>query len=195
MITGLSQKTVDALCASQIISEADRELYSYGFFVFYTRLLFLLITILFGCLFNIVWESILMYFVFTLVRSYAGGVHASKESICLALTTLSLFVCVATIRLLIYIDNTITPLIFLFVEWFLIIVLCPIDSKEKPLSKAERKRYKIISSTIASVILCAAPILALWGIKSVVYACTLSFALESILLFLGHRQISSNSQN
>lgn len=193
MITGLSQKTVDALCASQIISESDRELYNYGFFVIYTRLLFLLMTIIFGCLFNIVWESILMYFVFTLVRSYAGGVHASKESICLALTTLSIFVCVVAIRLLVIFDDTVTPLICLFLECFFIIILCPIDSIEKPLSKAEKKRYKVIVIIIVSVILCAIPILTLLGIKRVLYACTVSLALEGILLLLGHRQISPNS--
>ena len=185
MITKLARKTVDALCGSQLIGEEDKDLYIYGFFVLYTRLFFLIITILFSFVFGIVWQGILMYIIFSLIRSYAGGVHASKESICLTATTLALFVCIMVLRLCIQWDYAILPSIVLICECCCIVLLSPIDAEEKRLSPEESKRYSRITCIIASLVTLLSFLCAVFGLSSVLYICTVSFGLESILLLIG----------
>ena len=137
-------------------------------------------------MFGIVWQGILMYIIFSLIRSYAGGVHASKESICLTATTLALFLCVMVLRLFIQWDNIILPSIILVSEWFCILLLSPMDTEEKRLSPEERKRYSRITCIIASLVALLSFLCAVFGLRSVLYTCSVSFGLESILLLIGH---------
>lgn len=185
MITKLAQKTVDALCCAQIIGEEDKDLYIYGFFVLYTRLLFLIITIVFSIVFGIIWQGILMYIIFSLIRSYAGGVHASKESICLTTTTLALFVCVIVLRLCIQWDYAILTSIVLVFECCCIVLLSPIDTEEKRLRPEESKRYSRITCIITSLVALLSFLCVAFGLRSILYICTVSYGLESILLLIG----------
>ena len=143
MITKLAQKTVDALCESQMIGEEDKLLYIYGFFVLYTRFFFLIVTVFFSFWFGIVWQGTLMYFIFSLIRSYAGGVHASKESICLVATTTALIACIIVLSLFLQWDNLIQPTIILICEWICIMLLSPMDTEEKRLSLEEKKNILV----------------------------------------------------
>ena len=185
VITKLAQKTVDALCGTQMIGEEDKDLYIYGFFVLYTRLFFLIITILFSFMFGIVWQGILMYIIFSLIRSYAGGVHASKESICLTATTVALFVCVMVLGICIKWDNVILMSIVLVCACCCIVFISPMDTEEKRLSPEESKRYSRITCLIASLVTFLSCLCAVFGLSSVLYICTVSFGLESILLLIG----------
>ncbi len=91
MISRLSELVVNALCKTSIIEESDKELYLYGFFILLSQVFFFLITSLFGLVLGTLWESIAFYFMFSTLRSYAGGFHASKESVCTFCTTVALF--------------------------------------------------------------------------------------------------------
>ena len=193
MITKLAQKTVDALCGSQMIGEEDKDLYIYGFFVLYSRLFFLIITVLFSLVFGIVWQGILMYIVFSLIRSYAGGVHASKESICLITTSLSILLCVVLIKTLIPYDNTAGIQIVLLGEWCCIVILSPVDTPEKRLSKLEKKRYKLISCVIATCVTIIACTFAYLRINGISIVCLVSLGFESVLL--GLSRIKSKGLN
>ncbi len=186
MITKLAQKTVDALCGTQMIGEEDKDLYIYGFFILYSRLFFLVITVVFSSVLGIIWQGILMYIVFSLIRSYAGGVHASKESICLVVTTIALFVCVVVLKLCMQWDNIILSNIILVCEWICIMLLSPIDTAEKRLDPTERNRYKRFSCAITSVVSLAALFCAGLGQKIVLCICAISLGLESILLIIGY---------
>lgn len=186
MITKLAQKTVDALCGSQLIGDEDKDLYIYGFFVLYTRLFFLIITILFSFVFGIFWQGILMYIIFSLIRSYAGGVHASKESTCLVATTTALFICVLVLWFCIQWDCVILPSIILVCECFCIVLLSPIDTMEKRLSPEESKRYSRITCIIASLFTLLSFLCAVFRMRSALYICSVSFGLESILLLISH---------
>ena len=91
MISRLSNRIVQSLYKSGAIPAEEKELYNYGFFLLLSKMFFLGIAMAFGAIWNVFWESLLFYIMFSILREYAGGVHASKEAICLISTTTSMF--------------------------------------------------------------------------------------------------------
>ena len=75
-----------------IILAANKELYTYGFFLILSKVLFFGISVLFGIIQNVLWESIVFYIEFSVLWQYAGGYHASKENVCMVATSGLLFV-------------------------------------------------------------------------------------------------------
>ena len=96
----IAKRITQILVASAVVKEDDTELYIYGFFMLVSRILFLFVTVVTGFLTGILPESILFYVVFTLLRTYAGGVHAKTETACTIFTTFAIVVSVLLIRLL-----------------------------------------------------------------------------------------------
>lgn len=91
MISRLANIISEKLLRAQVIEEADRELYVYGFFILLSQGIYFCLTALFGFLFGTLWENIVFYIMFSILRGYAGGFHASSESTCAFLTIAALF--------------------------------------------------------------------------------------------------------
>ena len=153
MINSLSQLLAKHLCNTSVITESDMELYAYGFFVLLSRILFFIVSVIFGIIFNIIIESILFYILFCFIRSYAGGIHAPTELLCTIFTTISLFLSVLGIKLMLnYGDQKIAYAVY-FVSFIIIIILSPLDTKEKPLNNNEKKQFKVKTCCILFFIL------------------------------------------
>lgn len=185
MISRLSEATVRTLYTHGEISPEDKELYTYGFFMLFSRVFFFLLTLTYGALFGIAAESALFYVLFIVIRGYAGGIHAAKESTCTICTSLSLLLSVAAMRLFRDFALAVLPLIFLLLSALCILILCPLDTAAKRLTEAEKKEYrkKTWSFTLL-ILLLAIPALFL-GIPWIFYPCAVSLSLESILLIIG----------
>lgn len=83
MIINLGEKIAHKLAASGTISSEDIDLYGYGFFLLLSSALYLVVVAIFGSAFGILWESIVFYFLFSILREYAGGIHAKTEHGCM----------------------------------------------------------------------------------------------------------------
>ena len=142
MISSLSSLITEALYKSQVIAEEDKELYVYGFFVLLSKGLFFLVSALFGWMLGVLWESIVFYIMFSSLRSYAGGFHASKESICTCCTTAALFLSSLSIRYTERIGNSVIPFCILALCCSVVYLLCPLDSEDKPLTSSELTLYR-----------------------------------------------------
>lgn len=185
MISKLSAKIVCRIIDTSIINNTERELYSYGFFILLSQILYFILTVIFGVLFNIVLESIIFYVVFQFIRTNAGGIHASSELRCEVATTLSLFSCLGIVKLC-DLYNIKTVIIFLtIVAAVLISLLCPLDTPEKPLNPKEKKYFRKKSWIILLIILTIICLSLYLKISALIYPCCMSLILESILLFLG----------
>ena len=97
MISKLSQKITEILCRLQLIESEEQNLYFYGMFMVLSQTLFLIVALIFGLLFSSFWESITFYVLFSSLRCYAGGIHASKENACTLYTVVALFLSVVCI--------------------------------------------------------------------------------------------------
>lgn len=163
------------------------EIYKYGFFVLYSNIVFLLLSMLLGAVFGVFLQGIIFYVAFFSIRQYAGGYHASTETRCEVMSTLSILACIIVIRLSKTYNFQFALLIISAVSAVCIAILCPLDTPEKPLSEKELKYFRKISWLILSTIALAEIIsyfVQLKWLQIFFTPCCLSLILESLLLVL-----------
>ena len=185
MISKLSEKAVDALLSHGDLPQEDRELYVYGFFMLFSKSFFFLLTFIYGALLGNIMESIIFYIMFTVIRGYAGGVHASKESTCTICTSLSLLLFVAGMRLCKDLSLVIAPLLFLLFSATCIFIMSPLDTEAKRLTKEEKKEYGKKSNVFTILILTAALSTLALGKTGMLYPSAAALTFESTLLISG----------
>lgn len=164
------------------------EIYQYGFFVLYSNIIFLLLSMLLGAVFGVFLQGIIFYVAFFAIRQYAGGYHASTEMRCEIMSSLSILACIVFIRLSKTYDLQFAPLALSAVSAVCIAILCPLDTPEKPLSEKELRYFRKISWAILSVIFLVVIISYFVRLKWLQFffaPCCLSLILESLLLVAG----------
>ena len=185
MIGDISFKIVKKLIDKSLINDTDEELYAYGLFVLLSQILYFILTITTGFLFNIVLEGMIFYIAFQFIRRYAGGIHASSELKCEIATTTSIFLCLLCTKLC-EINNIQMPILIpTMIAAISIFILCPLDTPEKPLTKEEYKYFRKISWVILLFIMLAICIGWYFKLEFLMYPCCMSLILESILLVSG----------
>lgn len=184
MINNLSDYFIKQFFGDSIDSN-EFELYKYGSFIFFSHAFYLIVTVLFAFLFGCVLESIIFYIAFQFIRRYAGGYHASTETRCEIMSTLSILVCVVLIRLSNTYSYQSVLLLLTFFAAVCIFLVCPLDTPEKPLSEEEFKQFRRISRIILFVITIITFFSAAFKITFLLYPTCLSLILESILLIAG----------
>lgn len=185
MINKISSKIVEILIKHSLVENEDKELYLYGFFILLSQILYFIIVITIGILFNVIFESIIFYITFQFIRRYAGGYHAKTETRCEILSTLSILCCIVLIKLSKMYNIRIALLSVSLVFAVLIFILCPLDTPEKPLNDKEYKYFRKISWIILSLIIIAI-IVSLYFKFNVVFApCCASLILEGVLIGTG----------
>lgn len=188
MISRLSERIVKCLLKQSDIKDDEQDLYQYGFFILLSQILYLIIACIIGILLGAFFESIIFYIAFQFIRRYAGGYHASTETRCEVMSTLSILVCLVVIRLSKTYDFQFALLVVSIASAACIAVLCPLDTPEKPLSEKEFKYFRKISWLILSVISLVVIISYFVRLKwlQIFFApCCLSLILESLLLTAG----------
>lgn len=196
MISKCSIQIVKYLIGSGIIAEEDAELYTYGFFVFLSYIFFFCIVLLWGALFKTLLENVLLYFLFTVLRGYAGGFHASSEKRCTMYTIVALFLSSLGIKFLNIINRPVIAFATLIAGSLIIFLLSPLDTPAKPLNEEERRHFRKITRTILTIICMASFSFAIYQKYAVMYASTICIILESILVLLGkilHNHLISQS--
>lgn len=185
MISKLSARLTEKLLSNGAISDEDKDLYIYGLFMLISHLMFFIIACIFGLILGCVFESIIFYIAFQFIRRYAGGYHAKTEAICEIATTLSILACITVIRLSKMYDFQAVLLIISILSAVVILVLCPLDTPEKPLSENEFKYFRKISWLVLFVIM--ALIIVSYVLKwNVAFsACCMSLIFESVLISAG----------
>lgn len=195
MFSKLAQKTVNVLYGTSVISSEEKELYAYGFYILFSYSFYFIFAALLGVIFHLLAESILFFLLFSLIRSYAGGVHASKEASCMICTSLSFLASVVAIRLGIFFAQPAAAFIVLAVASVSILAFAPLDTPEKRLNRAEKKHFQKISYLILSFIVALAILTFVTQKVRLFYACTASLELEATLLFIGRLKKHIESSN
>ncbi len=114
----------------------------YGAFSFIQTLWCILIIVLFGIVFDVLLESIIISFSAAFLRKYSGGVHASSPNRCafmggIIFTLLAIIV--HEIRMHFSFVCIFAGLSFLF-SYYIIHQYAPVDSPNKPIRKEETKK-------------------------------------------------------
>ena len=185
MINKLSKYLTEKLLSNGDIEKDEQDLYVYGLFMLISQLMLFVLSCIFSLIFGCLFEGIIFYIAFQLIRKYAGGYHASTESACEILSTLSVMLCIIVIKLSMKYSFQLPLLIIAFFSAVTIFVLCPLDTAEKPLSDKEYRYFRKISWLILFVLLTLTILSYFFKWRIVFAPVCLSLVLESILLIAG----------
>ncbi len=194
LLSKLSECIAVGLARPSVMQNEDVELYAYGFYILISKLLFLIMALIFGVILNVVLDSLVFYVLFSIIRAYAGGVHADKEWKCFCYTSISILLCVLGIKLLINLEPTCVYVSMLIASSLLIIIFSPLDTEEKPLSKNEKEKYSIISLLLLLIYLVISLALIITGVQRICYSICVAVSLEAILLSAGKIKQVSNKK-
>ncbi len=185
MLNKLGKQITDVIIQKGYIGEDERELYEYGFFIVSSKIVYLLITSVFGLILNVWIESLIFFIAFDLVRKYAGGYHAATELRCAAITTGAIFISLCIIK----ISNTYDFHLLLFILSLcfslVIFLFAPMDIPEKPLSFAEKKRFRNKTWIYLALITASIIFTYVTSVNCLFYPCCMALILEGILLLAG----------
>lgn len=140
----------DYLVRKNIIVAEKRSIYQYGFQIGLEVCLNTIISILIAVTCHMELETIVFFAVFTLLRSYAGGLHLKTYVSCLICSCMSLLGLLLVVKYL-EINNIISIGIICF-SLLLIKLLSPVQDINRPLSSNELKRFgKKLNHSIAAI--------------------------------------------
>lgn len=145
MISKLSQKLLNYLLKQEVIDESNAEYYRYGLEITISSSLNILLVLLIGIMFGMIFEAVVFLAAFVSVRIFTGGYHADTYFKC------NLYFCILfSILLIIYqktadIISTYNCMLIILFNEVILLTESPIESKNKSLTKSERKKHKIIS--------------------------------------------------
>lgn len=189
MINNLSVKIITRLEKRGQLSGEDKEVIAFGlFFLLFNAYCFML-SVIIGLVSKVVIEAIVFFFTFLLIKRYAGGVHASKEWLCILLSSTGIVGTIALIKLCLsnqFIWITCFP--FAFISALIICALSPLENENKPLNQNDVKRYRKLS--IIRIIFTCVLLIVLLILNCKRIACPIMAALmfESILIIVGYLQ-------
>lgn len=179
MVEKLAKSLVTWQVKKKYLLEKDSNLYTYAYELFIGQA----INVLVACLLAVIFDACLTVFVFLVsffpLRSYAGGHHADSYSICTLISSIIVcLVCVAAkvIPLGAVLSVNIAAGI---ISGGLILKLAPVEDHNKPLSAAEKRKYRKYSILI-------------WGIESIIWIASYCAGARTISLAvaLGHLSLS-----
>lgn len=144
----ISDRIADKIALELKYDNNKKEIIAYGTFALLHTFISVFLTIVFGYLFGVVIEAIIISFTVSILRKYSGGVHASSSSNC---TIIGLIICIGQASIISLIADlkiefniVLISLLMTFV-WtcYIIYKLAPVDSPAKPIKREEkRKRMK-----------------------------------------------------
>jgi len=168
----LSNNIANKVALSLSLDNDNREVIAYGTFALVQMFFSIMFVFIFGLLFHVAFEALIISFTAAILRKYSGGVHASLPWIC---TFIGTIVCVGQAILISLLINPVVNLkliiilgVVIFIWSYCIIYkLAPVDSIAKPIVKVEkRKRMKKGSIILLSVYLIITVIFILLYISS-----------------------------
>lgn len=149
----ISNKIGNKITESLKLDEDSKEVITYGTFILIHTLSCILSIIIFGAIFHVFWESVVICTCVSLLRKYSGGVHADSPSRCLVIGTI-IIVGLAIMVKKIFCDFSdificISSLISLILCLYIVNKYAPVDSPEKPIKEMEQKeKFKRCSKII-----------------------------------------------
>lgn len=183
MLEHLSKRFAGKLICAGIISEADADVYVYGFFQGMMLLLNVITTLLLGILFQQLLLCMLLNAAYIPIRISAGGHHADTPFHCYINSTIMIAILLAVIKWVPI--HPVVSVILLVVASVVIWILAPVEAENNPLDETEqyvyRKRTRIVLGIEA-----AASIFSLIFLKEQIAATiVLGLSTEAWMLIIG----------
>ncbi|MCY6370272.1 accessory gene regulator ArgB-like protein [Clostridium ganghwense] len=144
LIENLSNKLSYKIASTLKLDNDNQEIIAYGVFSFLQTLWAILLIVLFGIIFDVLIEAVILSFTGSFLRKYSGGVHASSPNRCAVIGTIifvGLGVIVNKISNFITFQWVVLGAILSFTfSYYTVYKLAPVDSPSKPIVKETKKQ-------------------------------------------------------
>ncbi len=181
MANRVAVKIADFLCKNNTIRDEDKDIYIYGFEIFFSNVINFTIVIVLGFLLKQFYQALLFYIAFVITRSYSGGYHASTYLKCNIVFASVFLVTMLLSRILLPTISLVYLLVFMAIYIGCILEYAPIVNSNKQLLDADKIRYRKIS--IAISICWVVAVIALYFLAKE-YAATLTLTLVMVALLM-----------
>lgn len=183
LLTRLSRKIVNDLTRSDIVKAEDAEIYIYGINQILMYSINISSALIIGLIFGKFFEAAVFIVAYCSLRSFAGGYHAKTPLRCYVFSVIMLIIVLVGIKYL-YLTGWMYYVVLLAAA-LVVIVLSPVEDKNKPLDEIEHKVYKRRAIFIAAAELLIGLALRLAGLGNLFVAVVYSFCMLSIMLVAG----------
>lgn len=177
-------KAVEGLVGKLIqdgaIEEEDREIYEYGFYQGIVMLINIICTVTIGIVMKMVWEVLMFMFAYIPLRTFAGGFHAKTQARCFVYSNLLVVLILLGVR---YLENSVVAFLVLgVIGGIVLVLLAPVEDKNKPLDERECQIYGKKAKRILMVDILVAGVLQVVGFQNLV--CTIMVGIFALGVFL-----------
>jgi accessory gene regulator B len=173
------------------LTNNDIDKLKYGLEGIYLTITKLIIVLLLSIWFNILFETLILLFFYSLLRAGGYGVHATKSWICLV-SSILLFV-IVPLLLKIIILNIYIKLLLAFFSIIIFVLYAPADTKKRPIiNKSKRLRLKIFTIVISIILLV---IILIKNNEIISSYIAIALLIESILIMPITYKLSNQSYN
>lgn len=164
-------------------SDNEKAVYAYSIEVLLSLLLNLIILTVAAHVLNKKFELLIFIIFFSGLRTFAGGYHARTHTECIFLS-FSIFIISAMCGTYLKQYGEIILVSGVIFSVFMVFWLAPSETENKPLSKSERKKYKVISRVIVITLSLAAVVLYYLRVETdyVYITAVAAMAIESVSL-------------
>ncbi len=127
-----------------VLAEEDRTVYEYGYLLMVEVMINVVIAIVLGVAGSSLREVMLFLFLYIPLRSYCGGYHAETAGTCTLFSSIIIICEIIMVHIMPVHDNNLLSIVCgLFIICMVaVILLAPVDSVHKPLSKDVCSRHK-----------------------------------------------------
>lgn len=179
----LSHKIGDDLVRSGVVKAEDAEVYIYGINQILAYVLNASSSLIIGLIFGVTFEIIIFMAAYIPLRSFAGGYHAKTPLRCYIFSVIMLIVVSIGLKYL-----SVSEWVYyavLLVSVLGILVLSPVEDRNKPLDEIEHKVYKKRTVFIAAAELAVCFVFKLVRLDNLFLAMAYSFAVLNFMLIAG----------
>lgn len=153
MMDNVLAAVVNWLSKEGVVAEEDRDLYRYAVYSLLFGLAPIAIAAIWGLIFDVFAESMLLILPFMLIRKFSGGYHLKSQSACVVVSTMLLGGAVGVAKMMQAATNLSLLTAFVAVSVISICVFSPIASEGRSLTEKETRVFGTIARMIALVLL------------------------------------------
>jgi len=183
LLAKLSQKIGDDLVRSSVIEAEDAEIYIYGINQILVSVLNVLSALIIGLILGTFFEVMVFMAAYIPLRIFAGGYHAKTPLRCYIFSVVMLIIVSIGMKYL-YMEDWVYYVI-LAAAALMILVLSPVEDKNKPLDDLEYKVYKRRAVIIFTVEFVICFVFKLVSLCSLFIAIVYSFIILAFMLITG----------
>lgn len=196
LLAKLSQKIGDDLVRSSVIEAEDAEIYIYGINQILVSVFNVLSALIIGLILGTFFEVMVFMAAYIPLRIFAGGYHAKTPLRCYIFSVIMLIIVSLGMKYLPLAEWVYYAI--LLATAIVVLVLSPVEDRNKPLDEIEHKVYKRRAMFIAAAELLVGLAFMLVGLDNLFVAVVYSFAALSFMLVAGkikNRWLVANSPN